>query len=336
MNSTILLTTLGLSILILGLMALESHCTDARDERERQKRMQQHAERKAKEEAEQLSEAVANAHKAVDKLNSLTGLLEVKKSIQTIINNIAVNQRREASGLKVAPMMYHCVFVGNPGTGKTTVARLLGQVYCGIGVLKKGHLIETDRSGLVAEYVGQTAAKTNSIIDSALDGVLFVDEAYTLTSGGSNDFGAEAVATLLKRMEDDRDRLVVVLAGYPDKMQQFISSNPGLKSRFSRVIHFEDYSLDELMEIFGNLLERNEYTIDPDARQMVEDMLANELQTRDEQWGNARNVRNLFEQLVRAQANRIIDNNGRSKDELQKITAGDVSNVAEQHAKAKK
>lgn len=189
-------------------------------------------------------------------LNNMIGLSRVKEEIETLRNYVLMKKRREKQGLRSSNISYHCVFTGNPGTGKTTVARLLASIYKDLGVLKKGHLIETDRSGLVAEYVGQTAIKTNSIIDSALDGALFIDEAYTLANGDSNDFGAEAIATLLKRMEDNRDRLVVILAGYSREMENFINSNPGLRSRFNRYIHFDDYTADELYEIFCSIVEK--------------------------------------------------------------------------------
>ena len=203
-----------------------------------------------------------------EQLRELIGLGEVKKELQTLSEFITVNQKREAQGLKVAPLSYHCVFVGNPGTGKTTVARILSGIYRQLGVLKEGQLVETDRSGLVGEYVGQTAVKTNKIIDKALDGVLFIDEAYPLVQGNQNDYGREAIATLLKRMEDDRDRLVVVLAGYNDEMEAFLQSNPGLRSRFNRYIHFEDYAPGELQEIFKLQLKKFDYTLAPDAEDL--------------------------------------------------------------------
>ena len=182
------------------------------------------------------------------RLNKLVGLATVKEEVKKLASFLKIQQLRKEKNLKAAPISYHCVFTGNPGTGKTTVARILAGIYKELGILKKGQLVETDRSGLVAEFVGQTAVKTNKIIDSALDGVLFIDEAYSLVAGGENDFGGEAIATLLKRMEDNRDRLIVILAGYSDEMQAFIDSNPGLQSRFNRYIKFDDYNADELLE----------------------------------------------------------------------------------------
>lgn len=185
---------------------------------------------------------VSNNH-----LDDLIGLNLVKEEIATLVNYIKMKQMRDEMSLKSPDVSYHCVFLGNPGTGKTTVARIIADIYRELGILKRGHLVETDRSGLVAEYVGQTAVKTNQMIDKALDGVLFIDEAYSLVQGSSEDYGSEAIATLLKRMEDDRDRLVVILAGYTNEMEVFINSNPGLRSRFNRYIHFEDYSAEELL-----------------------------------------------------------------------------------------
>lgn len=191
-----------------------------------------------------------NETNPLEELQTLIGLSEVKEEVSALANFVKIQQEREKKGMKAVGLSYHCVFTGNPGTGKTTVARILAAIYRDLGILKKGHLVETDRSGLVAEYVGQTAVKTNKIIDSALDGVLFIDEAYSLVQGGGNDYGQEAISTLLKRMEDDRNRLIVVLAGYSEDMKRFIDSNPGLQSRFNRYIHFSDYSADELKQIF--------------------------------------------------------------------------------------
>lgn len=238
-------------------------------------------------------------------LDKLIGLEPVKNDVHQLANFISIQQQRRTRGMKVAPMAYHCVFTGNPGTGKTTVARILADVYREMGVVKKGHLVETDRSGLVAEYVGQTAVKTNKIIDSALDGVLFIDEAYTLVQGGSNDYGSEAIATLLKRMEDDRDRLVVILAGYTDEMKKFIDSNPGLQSRFNRYINFPDYSEEELSQIFLSIAEKSQYTCDADVRASLRDIMQAAVDSRDRCFGNGRYVRNLFEKAIQRQAVRL-------------------------------
>lgn len=198
----------------------------------------------------------------------------VKQEIESFRNFLFVQKTRKEQGLSVPPISYHCVFTGNPGTGKTTVARIMAAIYKDLGILKKGHLVEVDRSKLVAEYVGQTAVKTNAVVDAALDGVLFIDEAYTLSNGGANDFGKEAIDTLLKRMEDNRDRLVVIVAGYTNEIRTFIDSNPGLQSRFNRYIEFPDFK--EALSVF----------------------LQSAVENRDEHFGNARFVRNVFEKCV--------------------------------------
>ena len=238
-------------------------------------------------------------------LDELIGLAPVKEQVRSLAQLIAINSERGKRGMKVAPLSYHCVFTGNPGTGKTTVARILAGIYRDLGVLKKGHLVETDRSGLVAEYVGQTAVKTNKVVDSALDGLLFVDEAYTLVNESKEDFGREAIATLLKRMEDDRDRLIVVLAGYTDEMARFIASNPGLKSRFSRFIEFPDYTADELMAIFLSFASRNQYVCTTGAQQTLRRRLTEAVAAKGADFGNARFARNLFERVIEHQAQRL-------------------------------
>ena len=230
-------------------------------------------------------------------LASLIGLDSVKSEIRSLANLVQVQQAREKEGLKNAAMSYHLVFTGNPGTGKTTIARIIAAIYRDLGILKKGHLVETDRSGLVAGYLGQTAIKTNSVIDKALDGVLFIDEAYSL-SEEQDSYGKEAIATLLKRMEDDRDRLVVILAGYTKEMKRFISTNPGLESRFNRYIDFPDYSKDELLQIFMKQVEKFEYVLDDDALETVRGAIHKNFIKKDKQFGNARFVRNLFEKIL--------------------------------------
>ena len=242
---------------------------------------------------------------AIDCLDEMIGLETVKMGIRSLNNFIYMMQKRQESGMKSPAMSYHCVFTGNPGTGKTTVARILAGIYKDLGVLQKGHLVETDRSGLVAEYVGQTAVKTNKIIDKALDGVLFIDEAYALAQGGSEDYGKEAIATLLKRMEDNRDRLVVILAGYTDEIEQFINSNPGLRSRFNRYICFPDYSAEELFEIFLLQTRKNDYELSEEAGDCLKKHFEAKIEQKSKDFGNARYVRNLFEKTIEIQANRL-------------------------------
>lgn len=261
---------------------------------------------------------------ATAELNSLIGLYSVKNEIGSLVNYIKVQRMREERGMRVSPVSYHCVFTGNPGTGKTTVARIVSEIYKELGILKKGHLVETDRSGLVAEYVGQTAVKTNKIIDSALDGILFIDEAYSLVDGGNSDYGKEAIATLLKRMEDDRDRLVVILAGYTDDMKRFIDSNPGLQSRFNRYIEFPDYSADELHQIFLSSANKYEYKLTDEADAILKKALEDVVASKDKNFGNGRFVRNLFEKVVENQANRLSSISQVSSDILVTIEAEDI------------
>ena len=242
---------------------------------------------------------------SIDKLNSLIGLSSVKTEVSTLVNFIKIQNQRKAQGLHVPSISYHCVFTGNPGTGKTTVARILASIYKELGVCSKGHLVEIDRSGLVAEYVGQTAVKTNKVVDSALDGVLFVDEAYSLISGGQNDYGKEAVDTLLKRMEDDRSRLVVIMAGYKEEMKSLINSNPGLQSRFNRYIDFPDYTADELLSIFEGLINQYDYCLTEDAKMVATALFKNSVLTKNDKFGNGRYVRNVFEKTLENQANRL-------------------------------
>lgn len=260
----------------------------------------------------------------IAKLASLIGLESVKSEVRTLANFVVIQNERAERGLKTSDVSYHCVFTGNPGTGKTTVARILAGIYKDLGILKKGHLVETDRSGLVAEYVGQTAVKTNQIIDSALDGVLFIDEAYSLISESGVDFGKEAVATLLKRMEDDRERLVVILAGYTNEMAAFINSNPGLQSRFTRYIEFQDYRADELLQIYQKNLKDYDYQINDDAFEKLRHIVEHAVANKDRNFGNARYVRNLFERTLQNQANRLSTVPKLTKDLLRTITIDDL------------
>ena len=268
----------------------------------------------------------SDGHDYLAELNRLVGLDSVKKEVESLRNLIKIQAMRSQQGLPNTNLSYHMVFTGNPGTGKTTVARIVAGIYKEIGILKKGHLVETDRAGLVAEYVGQTAPKTNAKVDEALDGILFIDEAYTLVGEG-NDFGAEAIATLLKRMEDDRDRLVVILAGYTQEMRRFIESNPGLQSRFNRYIQFDDYSTEDLMSIFKSNLKKSRYKIKRDAFEWLQRYIEKEVCKGDDNFGNARFVRNLFEKIVQNQADRLAKQSTINNEELTIITIEDVTKL---------
>lgn len=260
----------------------------------------------------------------MEQLTQLTGLELVKNDVATLVNFIKIQKVRASKGMKAPSLSYHCVFIGNPGTGKTTVARILACIYKELGILEKGHLVETDRSGLVAEYVGQTAVKTNKIIDSAMGGILFIDEAYSLVTNSSNDYGKEAIATLLKRMEDDRERLVVILAGYTQEMKEFIDSNPGLQSRFNRYIEFKDYSAEELLQIYLGNLKKYEYVITDGAIEKMKRVINKAIINKDHNFGNARWVRNIFEKTLEIQANRLATDGNISNESLTTITEDDI------------
>ncbi len=243
----------------------------------------------------------------LQELNNLVGLSQVKQEINSLINLIKVRKLREKYALPDMEMSYHMVFSGNPGTGKTTVARLVAEIYKELGVLSKGTLTETDRAGLVAGYVGQTALKVKEVVEKAIGGVLFIDEAYTLTSSeASNDFGQEALDTLVKMMEDNRDDLIVIVAGYKDEMQHFLKANTGLVSRFNKFIDFPDYSLDELIEIFHGMAYRAGFIVDEEATAALQEYLSKLDERAWTSFGNARGIRNTFEKIVVNQANRIV------------------------------
>jgi Cdc6-like AAA superfamily ATPase len=270
------------------------------------------------------------------RLSKLTGLATVKNDVAAMINLIETQKRRTAQGLATAEMSYHIVFDGNPGTGKTTVARIIAQIYKNLGIISKGHLVETDRSGLVAGYVGQTAIKVQQVVESALGGILFIDEAYTLSGKAGNDYGQEAIDTLLKLMEDHRDDLVVIVAGYPQLMDEFLASNPGLRSRFNKRFHFADYTGEELQNIFVSICKNNGYSLSPEAKYVSEiyfEGLVEDVKKagRASSFGNAREIRNFFEKAVANQANRMAALLNPSKATLEKIELADLPiNVPEE------
>ncbi len=261
----------------------------------------------------------------MEKINRLVGMKEIKEAISTMVNLIKVQKRREELKLPATPVALHSVFYGPPGTGKTTIARLLGRLYRALGILKKGHLIETDRAGLVAGYVGQTAINVDEVVKKALDGVLFIDEAYALVpERGGSDFGMEAIDTILKRMEDYRDRLVVIVAGYTDEMEKFISSNPGLKSRFSRYFYFDHYKPEELFQIFELFCANASLNLDDNAKEGLRGLLAALHMKRDRSFGNGRLVRNIFEKTVERQADRIAGITPLTGEVLCSLTGEDI------------
>jgi len=282
------------------------------------------------EKSETIQKADGESKKDLDailsELNELIGLKQIKSEISGLINLIKVRKLREEKGLPVSSMSFHLVFSGNPGTGKTTVARILAKIYKNLGVISKGDLVEVDRSGLVAGYVGQTAIKVREVIDSAKGGVLFIDEAYALTPGGSqsSDYGSEAIEVLLKAMEDQRGDLVVIVAGYTREMETFLNSNPGLKSRFNKFIHFDDYSPQELLDIYLLMARKKGYRLQDDAKEALRALISQVYAERSLNFANARIVRNMLESTIQYQANRVIEIDNPSKDELQDITLEDI------------
>jgi stage V sporulation protein K len=245
-----------------------------------------------------------SAQQALDELDAMVGLMPVKSEVNTLIARMQLERRRRAEGMKVTGVSQHMVFTGPPGVGKTVVARAIGDIYRGLGVLKRGHLIETDRGDLVAGYIGQTAKKTLDVCNSALDGILFIDEAYSLVQeGATSDFGQEAIDTLLKFMEDNRERLIVIVAGYPDRMRRFLASNPGLAGRFSKTIDFPSYSANELAAILAGMARSQGFSLPSGFEVKVEPWV--ESSRSSPAWGNAREIRNLIEKMREAQAVRL-------------------------------
>lgn len=260
--------------------------------------------------------------KYISELNSLIGLMEVKKELNSLINFVKLQRIRKERGLKIPAISLHMVYTGNPGTGKTTVARLISKILYELGYLSKGHIIETNRAGLVAGYLGQTAIKTEEVIKQAVGGVLFIDEAYMLAS--DDEYGQEAIDTLLKLMEDYRDNLVVIVAGYPQLMKKFIESNPGLASRFNRYIMFEDYTCAELLDIFEYICQNSSYELDTEGKMCLQESVKNLLSKKDENFGNARTMRNIFEKSITFQANRVTAMDSFEDKDLITITKSDI------------
>lgn len=258
-----------------------------------------------------------SVEETLEELNSLVGLEGVKAEVNSLVNLLKIQKIREERGMKQPSISKHMVFSGNPGTGKTTVARMLASIYASLGILKGGQLVEVDRSGLVVGYIGQTATKTAEVIETAIGGILFIDEAYTLTSNkGEGDFGQEAVDTLLKMMEDHRDDLVVIVAGYPDLMEEFVNSNPGLKSRFNKYIMFEDYEADELIKILESTAKKQQYVLSEAAKVKATEYFTQAVENKSENFANAREVRNYFEKAVAKQATRLVSHVNNLTDEM--------------------
>ena len=255
-------------------------------------------------------------------LDSYVGMDAIKAEVRSLINMVQVYKLRREHDLPTTDMSLHMVFSGNPGTGKTTVARIMSRIYHSLDILSKGQLVEVDRSGLVAGYVGQTALKTQKVIEKAMGGVLFIDEAYALNGKSENDFGQEAIDTILKAMEDHRDDLVVIVAGYTELMGRFIHSNPGLESRFNRFLMFEDYTPEQMVAIFKMQCKKGCYVLAQGTEELVRDFIAEE--SADDSFGNARGVRNLFEHILVAQNNRLAKMENVTRDDLMQILPDDV------------
>ena len=275
---------------------------------------------------EESSESLEDLQKQLD---SMIGLAGVKEQVHSIINELKIDELKKSRGFKVSNTSKHLVFKGNPGTGKTTIARLLSKIYKELGILEKGQLVEVDRSEIVAGYVGQTALKTKEKIDEAMGGILFIDEAYTLAKG-DNDFGQEAIDTLLKAMEDHRDEFIVIVAGYDEPMESFLQSNPGLKSRFNEYIHFDDYSEEELFLIFGLLCEQNDFRMDLEAQETLKSYLNELCNHKPDNFANGREMRNLFDKSKKSHSNRLASLNEISDEDLITFKKDDVLHAIEE------
>ena len=278
--------------------------------------------------AKAAEEAKEPEKSGMEELDELIGLKTVKHDVKELIALAKVRKIREEKGMKPVPVSLHLVFSGNPGTGKTTVARILAKLYKEIGILEKGQLVETDRSGLVAGYVGQTAIKTREKIEEAMGGVLFIDEAYALNREGET-YGQESIDTILKAMEDHRDKFIVIVAGYTQLMKEFIESNPGLKSRFNKFFEFPDYTVDELQEIFKLQCKKYQYTLNEEVEAAVRDEIIYREALKGENFANAREVRNLFEKIITNQAARVADLEDVDEETLMTITLQDLEDMDE-------
>lgn len=333
--STTIVICVTVIFVVLGIFTIVVELTEDDDDEETNKKELVLKDEDKKSGEEEKDSVVINEPLEGDpykELDELIGLEDVKEEVRSLANFVKVQKMRQEKGLKTPKMSYHLVFTGSPGTGKTTVARIVARIYKDLGILKRGHTVETDRSGLVAEYMGQTAVKTNALVDSALNGVLFIDEAYALVPDASysgGDYGQEAISTLLKRMEDDRDRLVVIIAGYPKEMQRFIDSNPGLKSRFNRYINFPDYTAEELYRIYLMYAKKNEYTLNQEAGVYLREQLEDVVEHKTHNFGNARYVRNIFEKSIQRQANRISRMKSPKDNDLTEIKKEDLEGLLE-------
>lgn len=285
---------------------------------------QQEKEKEQEKKAE-TADLIDKTNVLLDDVNRLIGLKNVKKEMHNLVNLLLVYKYREEKGFKNPPLAMHFVFTGNPGTGKTTIARKIAEIYKELGILSIGQLIEVDRSSLVAGYVGQTAEKVHQVVDKAKGGVLFIDEAYTLTSHSENDFGQEAIDILLKLMEDNRDKFVTIVAGYPKEMEDFLESNPGLRSRFNKRIEFEDYTMEELMAIFEKMCAEYDYKMTDSAKAVLENIFKGIINNKN--FANAREVRNYFEKVVNSHANRVMQVGISDSNQLQLIDDEDLKDL---------